>query len=346
MASSRPPKSRITPRRDSGEELEEGRHGVSQQESGEEDQYSEHHQRAARASAEPDMPRHASGAVAHGDAPDARADEVHDAVVDCHGPDGDRAIGEERVVLLDGGDDRVAERQRHLGEPEDQHARGHVLPAQTSEGEVRQPGPDADAGKLGEDPRLSRQRRGGPERQEHEHRGDPLVGEEHEGQGHRGDGEEPVALRQLDALEHQAEPEPEHEALDDRPAGEARDPRHRAGHAHEKPEGPGEETGREDRARRDDARVGDGGGADGLHRLDRDRRPEVESHEDLEDPERHEHAHRVHLAHGEVPDQERDERAEVAEGAGQLADVVRVAAARHGVSTNAVPARRDTAACA
>ena len=55
-------------------------------------------------------------------------------VVDRHGPDGDRAIREELVVLPDRGEDRLAEGQRHPGEPEDRDARDQVFRAKTGDG--------------------------------------------------------------------------------------------------------------------------------------------------------------------------------------------------------------------
>ena len=47
---------------------------------------------------------------------------------------------------------------------------------------------------------------------------------------------------------------------------------------------------------------------------------------DLEEAERHEDADRIHLVDGDIPDHERDERAEVAEGAREFLQIVRISA--------------------
>jgi hypothetical protein len=59
--------------------------------------------------------------------------------------------------------------------------------------------------------------------------------------------------------------------------------------------------------------LADRGGPDGLHGLDRQGRLEVKTHGNLEEPERNEHADRIHPSDGEIADHERDERPEVTE---------------------------------
>lgn len=58
-------------------------------------------------------------------------------------------------------------------------------------------------------------------------------------------------------------------------------------------------------------------------------RPEVEAGHDLEDAEGDEHANRVELGDGEVPDEEANEGAEVAEGAAGLAPAIVVSPEPH-----------------
>ena len=59
--------------------------------------------------------------------------------------------------------------------------------------------------------------------------------------------------------------------------------------------------------------MGDCGGRDGLHRLHWHRRPEVEPGGDRHEAETEQHGLRIETADRDVADNERDERAEVAE---------------------------------
>jgi hypothetical protein len=62
--------------------------------------------------------------MTHGYAAQARTYEIHQAMINRDYLDGRGTCGEELVILLDRGNDGIAQGQRHLGQPEHQDA-GH-----------------------------------------------------------------------------------------------------------------------------------------------------------------------------------------------------------------------------
>jgi hypothetical protein len=114
--------------------------------------------------------------------------------------------------------------------------------------------------------------------------------------------------------------------MHNRTTGDLGDPGHGTGEPHEEPEDTAKQPGCPDGPCRQGAGVTDGRRANRLHRLDRDRRFEVEARNDLEQAEGDEDPYRVELADGDIADQERDKGPEVAEGPCEFTQVIRIPA--------------------
>ena len=172
--------------------------------------------------------------------------------------------------------------------------------------------------------------------------------EDHAEDGHWEQAEERAqdgpASHERDVLEDEAQAKTQDDASYDRPRGQSREPRYGAGDSHHEPENPSGEGRRPEHPRRHRAGVGDRGRGDRLHGLHRYRRPEVEAAHDPNEAEAEQDALGVESIDRDVADDERDERAEVAERSGGLAERVLVAAELQGVVwRNAAPQRRSTA---
>src|SRR2546428_12665876 len=93
------------------------------------DENAQAHQPTAGPGAEPHVAGHAASSVAHRHSTDGGADQIHYPVIDREAPDGNRPVGKEMIILLDGRHDRVAEREGGLWQAEDEDAGDQVLPA-------------------------------------------------------------------------------------------------------------------------------------------------------------------------------------------------------------------------
>jgi len=213
-----------------------------------------------------------------------------------------------------------------LWEAEDEYTRRHVGPRNLRQPRGGEPEVEAHPGESGEQGRLAHEGDPDPQREQRQHRGDARIGEEQERQRERDSREEQIAPRHLHAFDNKAKTQTQDNSLDDGASGDLLNPRDRAGPTHQAPDHPGKEARGENRAVRDRPGLRDGRRADGLHRLDRHRRLEVEARPELEHPEGDEDTRGVHVVDGDVADHERDQGAEVAERARQLLHVVRVPA--------------------
>ena len=117
--------------------------------------------------------------------------------------------------------------------------------------------------------------------------------------------------------------------MDHRSTCQFGNPCHRTCQTHNQPEDTGKKTCGPDRACCERPSVTDGRCANRFHRLDRDGRLEIEADNDLEQAKTNQNPHRVHMADGNIADEERDERAEIPEGPSQILQVVFIPADPH-----------------
>ena len=95
------------------------------------------HQRAASACAKGHVPGHTPRAVAHRHTTHSRAEYIHHAGGGGHLRVGHRAVGEQAVVFFAYADDRIAQRQRHLGQGQEDGPHHQVVPADAAPAPLR-----------------------------------------------------------------------------------------------------------------------------------------------------------------------------------------------------------------
>jgi hypothetical protein len=91
-----------------GEELEERRHGITEEEADAQDGAPQDDQCPTGPGAKADVRCHPASPMTHRDTAQAGSHEVHDPVVNGHASHRQGAIKEERIISLDGGDDGIA----------------------------------------------------------------------------------------------------------------------------------------------------------------------------------------------------------------------------------------------
>src|SRR5262249_33341404 len=154
-----------------------------------------------------------------------------------------------------------------------------------------------------------------PEYQQQKHRRKAAIVEEKHRPGERGPADEPVPSHHLDPFEHEAQPEAENDADEDRTAHDLRHVADCARETEHEPDDPGREPRRIDRRRSDHRRLsglGDRHCVDRLHGLNGERRSIIEAANDHGAPERKQDPERIEFQYAEVTDNERDEGTEIA----------------------------------